>query len=225
MTDATKKQTKWIKILTAILLAAIFFVAFKYIKDYFTEERIQSILEDAGLWAPAIYILLWATLPIFLFPVPLLVVPSGYIFGTTMGVVYTLIGCAVNIVIMYYLAAKLARKPISELVEKKSNDKIKKIFFNPSGTSQGVFFIFRLIPLISYNLINYMAGILQIQFLPYFVLSLVGITPGIFAFIYLGEQIHDPSTPKFKLAIFFLLLLTALSLILLKIYNKRHRND
>lgn len=225
MTDATKKQTKWIKILTGILLAAIFFVAFKYIKDYFTEERIQSILEDAGLWAPAIYILLWATLPIFLFPVPLLVVPSGYIFGTTMGVVYTLIGCAVNIVIMYYLAAKLARKPISELVEKKSNDKIKKIFFHPSGTSQSVFFIFRLIPLISYNLINYMAGILQIQFLPYFVLSLVGITPGIFAFIYLGEQIHDPSTPEFKLAIFFLLLLTALSLILLKIYNKRHRND
>lgn len=225
MTDATKKQNKWIKIVIGILLAAIFFVAFKYIKDYFTEERIQTILNDAGFWAPLIYILLWAILPIFLFPVPLLVVPSGYIFGTAMGVIYTLVGCAVNILIMYFLAAKLARKPISELVEKKSNDKIKQIFFNPSGTSQGVFFIFRLIPLISYNLINYMAGILEIRFLPYFLLSLVGITPGIFAFLYLGEQIHDPSSPEFKLAIFFLVLLTVISLILLKVYNKRHRND
>lgn len=225
MTDATKKQNKWIKIVIGILLAAIFFVAFKYIKDYFTEERIQTILNDAGFWAPLIYILLWAILPIFLFPVPLLVVPSGYIFGTTWGVIYTLVGCAVNILIMYFLAAKLARKPISELVEKKSNDKIKQIFFNPSGTSQGVFFIFRLIPLISYNLINYMAGILEIRFLPYFLLSLVGITPGIFAFLYLGEQIHDPSSPEFKLAIFFLVLLTVISLILLKVYNKRHHND
>lgn len=225
MTDAAKKQNKWIKIVISILLAAIFFVAFKYIKDYFTEEKIQSILNEAGFWAPILYILLWAILPIFLFPVPLLVVPSGYIFGTTMGVIYTLIGCGVNIFIMYYLAAKLARKPISELVEKKSSEKIKQVFFNPSGTSQGVFFIFRLIPLISYNLINYMAGILQISFLPYFLLSLVGITPGIFAFIYLGEQIHDPSSPEFKLAIFFLVLLTLVSLILLKIYNKRHRND
>lgn len=225
MTDVTKKQNKWIKIIITILLATIFFVAFKYIKDYFTEERIQSILNDAGFWAPVLYILLWAILPIFLFPVPLLVVPSGYIFGTTWGVIYTLIGCAVNILIMYFLAAKLARKPISELVEKKSNEKIKQIFFNPSGTSQGVFFIFRLIPLISYNLINYVAGILQIRFLPYFLLSLVGITPGVFAFIYLGEQIHDPSSPEFKLAIFFLILLTVVSLILLKIYNKRHRDD
>ncbi len=201
MTDVTKKQNKWIKIIITILLATIFFVAFKYIKDYFTEERIQSILNDAGFWAPVLYILLWAILPIFLFPVPLLVVPSGYIFGTTWGVIYTLIGCGVNIFIMYYLAAKLARKPISELVEKKSSEKIKQVFFNPSGTSQGVFFIFRLIPLISYNLINYMAG------------------------IYLGEQIHDPSSPEFKLAIFFLVLLTLVSLVLLKIYNKRHRND
>lgn len=225
MTDTTKKQNKWIKILLAILLATIFFVAFKYTKDYFTEERIQSILNDAGYWAPVIYILLWAVLPIFLFPVPLLVVPSGYIFGTAMGVVYTLMGCAVNIFIMYFLAAKIARKPISELVEKKSSDKIKKVFFNPSGTSQGVFFIFRLIPLISYNLINYMAGILEIRFLPYFLLSLVGITPGIFAFLYLGEQIHDPSSSEFKLAIFFLVLLTVISLILFKVYNKRHRND
>lgn len=225
MTDVTKKQNKWIKIIITILLAAIFFVAFKYIKDYFTEERIQTILNEAGFWAPVLYILLWAILPIFLFPVPLLVVPSGYIFGTTMGVFYTLIGCGINILIMYYLAAKLARKPISELVEKKSSEKIKQVFFNPSGTSQGVFFIFRLIPLISYNLINYMAGILQISFLPYFLLSLVGITPGIFAFIYLGEQIHDPSSPEFKLAIFFLVLLTLVSLVLLKIYNKRHRND
>ena len=70
-----------------------------------------------------------------------------------------------------------------------------------------------------------MAGILEIRFLPYFLLSLVGITPGIFAFLYLGEQIHDPSSPEFKLAIFFLVLLTVISLILLKVYNKRHRND
>ena len=56
MTDAAKKQNKWIKIVISILLAAIFFVAFKYIKDYFTEERIQSILNDAGFWAPILYI-------------------------------------------------------------------------------------------------------------------------------------------------------------------------
>lgn len=226
MTNKNPNQTtKWWGYVKIILAAALFILIFRETKDYFTETRIRSMLETAGFWAPVIYIGLWAVLPIFFFPVPLLVVPSGYIFGSALGVVYTLVGCAVNITIMYFLAASVARDKILHLVEEKSNDKIKKVFLSPTGTSQGVFFIFRLIPLISYNLINYMAGILRIRFLPYFVLSLIGITPGIFAFIYLGEQIHDPSSPEFKLAILFLVLLTVVSLVLLKIYNKRQSRD
>ncbi|MDD7362562.1 MAG: VTT domain-containing protein [Peptoniphilus sp.] len=219
------KSSNVVKIVLAIAAAAVFIFLFKYFRDYFTEERIREMLNRAGIWAPAIYILLWSILPIFFFPVLLLVVPSGYIFGSAMGVVYTLIGSAINITVMYFLAAKFARKPIVDLVERKSDDKIKKLFFSPSGTSQGVFFIFRLIPLISYNLINYVAGILKIAFLPYFLLSMVGITPGLLAFIYLGEQIHDPSSPQFKLAVFFLVLLTVVSLVLLSVYNKRHPDD
>lgn len=218
----SNKLWSYVKLLLA---AVLFFVIFRETKEYFTETRIRAILTAAGIWAPVIYVALWAILPVFLFPVPLLVVPGGYIFGTGLGAVYTLMGCAVNITIMYYLAAAVTREKILHLIEKKSSDKVKKIFLNPTGTSQGVFFLFRLIPLISYNLINYMAGVLRIRFLPYFILSLIGITPGIFAFIYLGKQIHDPSSPQFKLAILFLALLTAVSLLLLRIFNKRQPHD
>lgn len=206
----------------ALLLFILFFVASRH---YFTEARIQAILSEAGLWAPAIYILFWAILPIFFFPVILLVVPCGYIFGWVSGTFYTLIGCAVNITIMYLLASRFARKPIATWVERKSGERIKTLFSNPSNTSQGVFFIFRLIPLISYNLINYMAGILKISFFPYLGLSLLGIMPGLVAFLYLGEQIHDPASREFKYAILFLILLTLFSLLLLYRYRKKSARD
>ncbi|MDQ0508116.1 SNARE associated Golgi protein [Aedoeadaptatus ivorii] len=203
------------------LIALIVGGAFFLFRDYFTEERISAMLRQGGVWAPVIYVTLWAVLPVFLFPVPLLVMPAGYLFGLAHGVVYTLIGCCLNITLMYFLAAKLAREPILDIVERKSSEKVKKVFFSPGGKSQTVFFIFRLIPLISYNLINYMAGILEIAFLPYLFFSLIGITPGIFAFIYLGESIHDPTSPEFLRAMLFMLLLTAASLVLLKLYQKR----
>lgn len=220
-----KNPSKLIRYGKIVLFLLLFGAVFYYTKQYFTEDRITSLLDRGGLWAPVIYVALWALLPIFLFPVPILVVPAGYIFGAKLGILYTLMGCALNIAMMYFLAAKIARDRIIHIVEEKSSEKIKKIFLQPSATSQGVFFIFRLIPLISYNLINYMAGILRIDFLPYFLLSLLGITPGIFAFIYLGEQIHDPSSAEFKLAILLLVLLTLFSLVLLKIYNKRQKHD
>ncbi|MFR9296751.1 MAG: hypothetical protein ACLVLI_03420, partial [Aedoeadaptatus pacaensis] len=83
MTNKNPNQsTKWWGYVKIILAAALFILIFRETKDYFTETRIRSMLETAGFWAPVIYIGLWAVLPIFLFPDPLLVDHSGYIFGS-----------------------------------------------------------------------------------------------------------------------------------------------
>jgi uncharacterized membrane protein YdjX (TVP38/TMEM64 family) len=59
----TKKTSKAVvkaMVLASFMIAAILFIRFTPVKNYLTAEALGRFLESAGLWAPVVYMMIYA---------------------------------------------------------------------------------------------------------------------------------------------------------------------
>jgi len=212
-----KNKKKIITIISLILLVVITYFIFKI----FTPEKIRSIIQGYGKNAALIYILLFSILPIFFFPVPILALAAGISFGLFEGVLYTMIGAMINSSIMFLMAKKFAKDKVLEIFRKKISEKWYNKIIN-AEKANGVFIIFlmRLLPIAPYNVINYLSGLTEISFLKYSIATFLGIIPGTFVFLNVGDKAINVYSKEFIIAIIGFVVLTVISFVLIKKYDK-----
>lgn len=218
----TKNKKKWFKIGSIILIGVLSVIAVRFI----SMKTIRNWVGGSGKNAPLIYIGLFSILPIFFFPVPVLAFGGGIFFGVAEGTLYTVIGAGINSTIMYFMTKYLGKDFFEDFLKGKVSPFIRKKFLTENQrTLSGLFFLFRLIPLVSYNLINYLSGLTKIKYLNYIITTIIGIIPGTVAFLNVGDKSMDIRSPDFIKAVFWLVLLIAASSLALKRYLKKENHD
>lgn len=204
------------------VIAVIVFLVILY-KKYLSGIGVEDIriwVDGFGIFAPIAYMVLFALLPIAFFPVPVLAVAGGIVFGLLKGTVFTLIGAWLNSAIMFVMAKFFAREMVLNFLKKRLPEKWWNKFIEADDKSSFfVIFVMRLIPAIPYNVINYAAGLSGISFRNYILATMIGIFPGTLVFINIGDKASDISDPKFIISIALLVILTVVSLILAKRIN------
>jgi uncharacterized membrane protein YdjX (TVP38/TMEM64 family) len=213
------KKNKKVMILLIILLSLIitYFIFFRGL----TPEALRNYIDNFGYLAPLIYILCFTLLPIAFFPVPVLALAAGLLFGFIPGTIYTMVGATLNSAIMFFMAKVLAKDAVTSLLQKKLPEKWSSFLVDLDDKKGfGVIFILRLIPAIPYNLINYGAGLTSIKFSNYMLATFLGILPGTLVFLNIGNQALNIHDPAFIVSIVLLILLTIFSLILGKKIGK-----
>jgi len=208
-----KKLKKIVLVIFVFVLIALFWFLFKNI----SAEQLRDYINNFGLWAPVIYILLFTLLPIAFFPVAVLALACGLLFGFWEATLYTMIGAFFNSTLMFYLAKVLAQKQVTAFLHKRLPAKWSKVLLEIDPQREfWVIFILRLIPLVPYNLINYGAGLTSIKFKNYTLATMLGILPGTLVFLNIGDKVVDIHDPSFVIAIVLLAVLIAVSLIVSK---------
>lgn len=212
-----KNKKKIITIISIILLVVITYFIFKI----FTPEKIRTIIQGYEKNAALIYILLFSILPIFFFPVPILALAAGISFGLFEGVLYTMIGAMINSSIMFLMAKKFAKDKVLEIFRKKISEKWYNKIINAEKRN-GVFIIFlmRLLPIAPYNVINYLSGLTEISFIKYSMATFLGIIPGTFVFLNVGDKAINVYSIEFIISLIGFVLLTVISFVLIKKYDK-----
>lgn len=219
--DLNEKTIKYIKIFLIIVIALISYFLVRNI----SLEQIKNWVLINNKWAAIIYMLTFIILPIFFFPVPVIVVAGGSLFGLVKGSIYTFIAVIINTTIMYFLGKFLFKDFVNSFVEKHVSEKIKNaLFSNNQRVLSLVLFIIRLSPIFSYNLVNYISGITEIKFIPYILTTLVGVLPGLIVFINIGENVLNVGSKEFFISLSFLLLLVIISAIISKLFLKDSKN-
>ena len=190
-----------------VLLIALTALTWK-LSTWLTPQQLQQALQQTGGWAPALYIGLFILLPAFFFPVAVLALAGGLLFGLWWGSVYTFIGAVLNCALMFLLARYVGRSQVQRLVEQKLSPQWQRRLQMADG-KEGflLLIILRLIPAVPYNLINYTFGLTGISFSSYLLASAIGIIPGTFAFINIGDKTLEAGSPSFWIAIGLLVLL------------------
>ncbi|QPH95389.1 TVP38/TMEM64 family protein [Campylobacter concisus] len=199
------KQTRLLKF--AIIAAIILVAAFLMQKIGVSELR--ELIGEHVLFAPMIYVLCFAILPIFLFPVPILAVVAGAAFGLFAGSLYTIIGAMINSVLMFYIARFLGFRAVSDFTQN-SKSKILKTLGEPGGKFS-LILILRLMPLVPYNALNYACGVMNVSLRDYVVATFVGIVPATFIMVNLGEKALNMRSNGFIIACVLMAALVVLS--------------
>ncbi len=203
------------KSLLMILLSAAAGLPCWYLGTLVSPQQLQQFLQELGSWAAIGYIALFTILPAFFFPVAVLALAGGLLFGLWWGSLYTFLGAILNCTLMFFLARYVGRKRVEELIRRKLTLQWQKRLedLNSSGGFL-LLILLRLIPAVPYNLINYAFGLSSMGYGTYILASAIGIIPGTFAFINIGDKALDVTSPDFWIAIGLLLLLLAVTGIL-----------
>ncbi|MGG5462230.1 TVP38/TMEM64 family protein [Clostridium sp. B9] len=210
---------KFNKFFILILIAIIIFLAFAFInRDLLNIDNIRIFILKAGIFAPLMYIIAFSLVPLTLFPDSLLAILGGSLFGLIKGSFYTLIGALIGSTISFFISRYFGHKFIKD----SNNPKLKNIQELIKDNGFFMILLLRLIPLFPFDLISYGAGLTKISFKDFILGTLIGTIPGIIVFVNLGAQWIGLNKTSIYLSITLLILFILFSIILKKVYIKKH---
>ncbi|MFC5714037.1 TVP38/TMEM64 family protein [Thalassorhabdus alkalitolerans] len=166
-----------------VLLILIIFLAWLNVSVIqVNPSAIQGWVLSFGFWAPLIYILLYTLRPLVLFPASVMSMAGGLAFGPWLGVMLNMAG-AIGGAALSFFVARLFGKNIAG---KEWSGRAKVI--QEELKEHGFLYLLtlRLIPVLNFDLVSYVAGVSKIRFLSYLAATALGIIPGAFAYTFLG---------------------------------------
>lgn len=179
-----------------------------------------------SLFGPLLYILLYAVRPLIFFPATILTVLGGFLFGP-IGILYTIIGSNSSAMVAYGVGRYFGQGVLE------GNDdagRVQQYARRMRENSFETVLIMRLV-FLPYDLVNYAAGFLKINWKAFLLATAIGSVPGTISFVLLGTSfgtLEDLLNGQIKLNPAALLLsvgLIGVSLALSRYLKKREATE
>ncbi len=156
------------------------------VEQFVNPERIVAHLHAAGPFAPLLFMLLMAA-AVVISPLPSLPLDlaAGATFGVTMGTVYAVIGAEIGAILSFLIGRALGREALTRIFR-------TEIRFCERCSDQhlAIFVLLaRLVPVFSFDLVSYGAGLTNMSLRAFAVATLLGMIVPTFALTYAGSQV------------------------------------
>ncbi len=168
----------------ALALGLVAAVALAWIyRDHFEAARIGALVEAAGPWAPAAFILLYALATVLFVPGVVFGLAGGALFGPVWGSLWNLAGATLGATAAFLLARGIA----GDWVRARAGGALKRVVEGVEAEGWRFVALTRLVPFVPFNLLNYVLGLTRIDLARYVAASLVCMIPGTVAYTWLGH--------------------------------------
>lgn len=169
-------------------------------------EALQNIIVQLvdlmtnSAWGPLIFLLVYAVRPIFLFSAGLLSVAGGFLFGPLWGVIYTVIASNLSAMVAYLIGRFFG----GNLLEDDATAGIIQNYADRMRENSFMTVLSMRLAFIPYDIVNYIAAFLRIDWKPFLFATALGSLPGTIAFSFFGAALpeFDGSLPEFDIRIF-----------------------
>ncbi len=211
--EARNKLIK-VVIIIIIILAITFYLGSSLLSYFKNGVEAKETIQSFGVFAPLIMIglIVIIVLLAFVSQIPV-IVASGFAFGAIHAFCYALIGFFIGGTIAFFLARLFGRPFVIKIITKNAIEKLD----NYSGTRLNVIlFLFFLVPLFP-DAMCYVAGLTNIKYKTFVLLSIIGRIPTIILFIVAGNSI---ASTNYTLGIVLLGVIVICATIIL-IFRKR----
>lgn len=197
----------------------VFILIFSFLQKRYSAinpAAIQVIISSYGIYGPLVFLAFSFIRPVIFFPITIIYLSSGLAFGGFWGGVIAIGGSLIGAGVAHFIANKVGidffpmkwRSRISAISEKVNEKGLRNMIF------------IRFIPMISFDLISYSAGLSGVKIKPYLLGTFIGIAPRVFAYTYVGSNILSPGESGFWLALGILLLIFVIPGILYKLKGR-----
>lgn len=188
----------------------------------FFDQVIQYLSDIRPSTLLPIMLPLIAILPLFGFPVSVLLIPIAYTlapaYGKVWATIYAMAGVALNDTIAYWLARTFMRGPILRLLDKKKI-KVPEI---PRNQEVRVIALLRITPGTPLFLQSYLLGLASVDYWRYIFLSVPIQSIHIGLFIFMGEAVFQGKVGAMITGLF---LIIALGIIFRMVHSKHKASE
>lgn len=162
-----------------------------------SQQEVRSVVERSGVAAPVVFVLLYVVFTVLLVPGAIVTIAGGVLFGTWLGTALALVGASLGAVAAFLIARRLGREQVARI----AGERMGRLDDWLERRGLLAFLYLRLIPVVPFNVLNYVAGVTGSRFRDYTIGTVVGIVPGTFAYAALGGNFDDPTQPEFLAAV------------------------
>lgn len=150
-------------------------------------EQLRQYLRSFGVWAPIVSALIMV-LQSVLFPLPafIVTVTNGLLFGAVWGTLLSWSSAMVGAAVCWAIGRALGRPAVEKLVSKRALAFADR-FFERYGNNSVL--IARLVPVVSFDVVSYVAGVTSISFLGFMVATGIGQLPATIVYSALGQNL------------------------------------
>ncbi len=167
-------------------------------------EEIRQQVDDAGLWAPVAFIGIYALLTLLPLPKNVFSGIAGVLFGLTWGVTVVMAAALLGAAAAFALSRVLGR----DGVERITGQRVERVDALLSRRGVLAVVVIRLIPVLPFTAINYIAGLTSVRTRDYAIGTTLGILPGTVSFVALGAYGTHPGSWPFVVSVVALVILT-----------------
>jgi uncharacterized membrane protein YdjX (TVP38/TMEM64 family) len=147
---------------------------------------IKEYLLSFGVWAPIVSALLMIfSVVVTPFPAFVITFANGLVFGALWGGLLTWTSALAGAALCFYMARILGKPVVERFVGRKALDWTDQ-FIERYGIHS--ILLARVIPIVSYGIVSYAAGLTSMRFVIYLIGTAIGQTPATILYSYLGEH-------------------------------------
>ncbi len=204
-------------IIILLLIIILFIVYQRLFIGNVTPEMIKAYILSLGSLAPIALITILTLLGVIsILPNTPFVIASGYVFGTWLGAFYGFIGIMLGSSIVFGLSKTLGRPFVERIVD---NEELKHfdIFFEKKGIYS--LFIIRLIPMFPADIASFAAGLTEIRYRHYALITAATIIPPLLIQNFFGSILARIE----EINILLLIISIILAVLLVLMYILRHK--
>ena len=153
------------------------------------QAEIEEWIDGFGVWGPIVYIAVFALSMLFA-PLPTAPMPliAAAVFGPALGFLYTISATAIGSTVCFWVARRLGRPTLRRLTSQAAVDKIDEL-----GDRLGIrlLVVLRLFPIAGVDYVSYAAGLTQMRFPSYIVISVLASSPILILAAVLGDAVLE----------------------------------
>ena len=187
--ELTRRRIYLISGAAAVVIAALVGLYFAWRRwAPFDVEDVERWIQDLGPWGPVVYILGFAISMLFA-PIPTAPLPvaAAAVWGGLLGFAYTLTAVALGSTLCFFVARTLGRRALRRLMTEAAVEKLDE-FGQRLGVK--VLIVARLVPVAGVDYVSYAAGLTQMPFRIYIIISVLGSAPILALASVLGEGLR-----------------------------------
>ena len=163
----------------AFVIAAVVVVRFTPAAHYLTTKTPGQFLREAGLWAPLLFVAIYAAGVCLLMPGTLLTGPGALVFGPYRGFVYAWCGAMLGANASFVIGRTFGRDFAASLIGRKLKKYDDAIERNGFATVLYLRIIY-----LPFTPMNFGMGLTKVRFRDYFLGTALGIVVGTFVFTF-----------------------------------------
>jgi uncharacterized membrane protein YdjX (TVP38/TMEM64 family) len=173
-------------LLAAFIAAAVALVRFSALRDYLTADGLGRFVAGAGLWAPLVFIAVYAVGVCLFVPGSVLTGIGAVIFGAYWGFVYVWVGAMIGASVAFLIGRTLGREFAASLI----GDRLRKYDEVIARKGFATVLYLRLV-YFPFTPMNFGMGLTRVTFRDYFFGTGLGILVGTFIFTFFIGSLRE----------------------------------